>query len=128
MAESRTECRSIRVIFGIYLAPVGLCHRAHAVQSKRVVALADFPNRLKRPALGGQVKSAFWLLKGKKESVLVHLRNRSKGAPITIVTESIGKELYKHFLQKLRINTQHRAADLNVPGDCRFVPGEIMID
>src|SRR5204863_2404758 len=92
------------------------------------MALTDLQNWLTRPALGGQVKSAFWLLKGKKESVLVHLRNRSKGAPITIVTESIGKELYKHFLQKLRINTQHRAADLNVPGDCRFFPGEIMID
>src|ERR1700746_960952 len=108
----------------MYFAAVSLYDTANAIETKTVMALVDFPKRLTRPALGGQAKPALWLLKSKKESVLVHPGNRKKHAPVTIVTESIGKELCKGFLQKLRINIQHRVADLNVPGDCSALPGE----
>ena len=112
----------------IYFAAVSLYDSANTIETKTVMALADFPKRLTGPAVGRQVKSALWLLKSKKESILVHPGNRKKRVPITIVTESIGKELCKGFLQKLRINIQHRVADLNVPGDRRALPGKIMID
>ncbi len=92
-------------MLGIQFAAVGLYDSADSIQTKTVMALADFPKRLTAPIVGGQVKSAFRFLERKEESVVIHLGSRDKHTIATIVSKSVGKKFDKRFLQKLGINT-----------------------
>ena len=88
----------------IQFAAVGLYDSADSIQTKTVMALADFPKRLTAPIVGRQVKSGFQLLERKEELVVIYFGSRNEWAPVTIVPKSVGKKLGKRFLQKLRIN------------------------
>ena len=92
------------IMLGIQFAAVGLYDSADSIQTKTVMALADFPKRLTAPIAGGQVKSGFRLLERKEELVLVYLGSRNKHVLAIIVPKSIGKKFHKRFLRKLRIN------------------------
>jgi hypothetical protein len=93
-----------RIILSIQFAAVGLYDSANAIQTKSVMALADFPKRLTGPIVGGQVKLGFRFLERKEESVIVYFGSRNKYALVTCVHKGIGKKLGEGFLQKLRIN------------------------
>ena len=93
------------IMLGIQFAAVGLYDSPYSIQTKTVMALADFPKRLTAPISGGQVKSAFRLLERKEEPLVINLGSRNKHALATIVSKSVGKKFDKRFLQKLRINT-----------------------
>ena len=77
---------------------------ADSIQTKTVMALADFPKRLTAPMVGGQIKSGFRLLERKEELVVIYFGSRNERSLATIMPKSIGKKLGKRFLQKLRIN------------------------
>ena len=91
-------------MLGIQFAAVGLYDSADSIQTKTVMALADFPKRLTAPIVGRQVKSGFQLLERKEELVVIYFGSRNEWAFVTIVPKSVGKKLGKHFQQKLRIN------------------------
>ena len=93
------------IMLGIQFAAVGLYDSADSIQTKTVMALADFPKRLAAPIVGRQVKSGFQLLERKEEPLVIYLGSRNKHALATIVPKGIGKKLDKDFLQQLRINT-----------------------
>ena len=88
----------------IQFAAVSLYDSADSIQTKTVMALADFPKRLTTPIVGGQFKSGFRLLERKEKSVVIYFGSRNKRAFATIMPKSIAKKLGKRFLQKLRIN------------------------
>ena len=89
---------------GIQFAAVRLYDSADSIQTKTVMALADFPKRLTAPIVDGRVKSGFRLLKRKEELVVIYFGGRNKRALATIMPKSIGKKFDKCLLQKLRIN------------------------
>ena len=91
-------------MLGIQFAAVGLYDSADSIQTKTVMALADFPKRLTAPIVGRQVKSGFQLLERKEELVVIYFGSRNERALVTIMSKSIGKKLGKRFLQKLGIN------------------------
>ena len=91
-------------MLGIQFAAVGLYDSADSIQTKTVMALADFPKRLTAPIVGRQVKSGFQLLERKEELVVIYFGSRNERALATIMPKSIGKKLGKRFLQKLGIN------------------------
>jgi hypothetical protein len=92
------------IMLGIQFAAVGLYDSADSIQTKTVMALADFPKRFTAPIAGGQVQSAFRLLERKEESVVIYPGSRHKHPLATIVPKGIGKKFDKRFLQKLRIH------------------------
>src|SRR5882724_1080775 len=112
----------------MHLATVGLYDSADAVQTKTVMVGTDFSKRLAPPIVGGSFKWGFWLLHNKKKLAILHFDSHNEIGLAANVPEGVGKKLAKRFLQKLRINIQHRVTDLNVPGDCRAFPGEITVD
>src|ERR1051325_7037205 len=112
---------------GMYLATVGLYDSADAMQTKTVMVGADFSKRLVPPVLGDSFKGGFWLLHNKKKLAILRFDSHNDISLATSVPAGVGKKLVKRFLQKLRINIQHRVPHLNVPGDCRAFPGEIMV-
>jgi len=93
------------IMLGIQFAAVGLYDSPDSIQTKTVMALADFMKRFTAPIVGGQVKPALRLLERKEEPLVIYLGSRNKHALATIVPKGIGKKFDKDFLQKLRINT-----------------------
>src|SRR5947208_11154894 len=126
--QRRSECRILRIILSIQFAAVRLYDSADSIQTKTVMPLADFPKRLTAPIVDGQVKSGFRLLERKEELIVIYFSSRNQHAIATIVPKSIGKKFDKRFLQKLRIDIQHRVADVNVPSDFRSFVREVAID
>src|SRR5439155_24380781 len=101
---------------------------ADAIQTKTIMALTHFPKRLAPPILGRQVKTRLGFTQGEEESLVIDLRSSDKRTLATIVPEGIGEKLGKCFLEKLRINIQHRIAELNVPGDLPTLLWKIAVD
>src|SRR6516225_10096894 len=105
------------MILSMQFAAVGLYDSAGAVQTKTIMALSGFPNWFAPPILRGQVKTILWFMESKEESGVVDFGFRQKPAFTAVMAESVGEKLGNHFLQKLRINVQHRVARLNLPVD-----------
>src|SRR5438094_1606075 len=63
-----------------------------------------------------------------KEPVAFDFGLRQKLAFATIMPESISKKLGEYFLQKLRINAQHRIARLNLPVNFGVFLWEIVVN
>src|SRR5207249_10355275 len=89
---------------------------------------ADFMKRFTGPIVGGQVESVFQLLEHKEEPLIIYLGGCNKHAVATIVPKGIGQKFDKGFLQKQRINTYHRVAELRVPIDFRSFSGAVAAD
>src|SRR5437764_5435391 len=104
-AVSLNERRIIGIMLGIQFAAVGLYDSSDSIQTKTVMALADFMKRFTGPIVGGQVESVFRLLEHKEEPLIIYLGGCNKHAVTTIVPKGSGKKFDKRFLQKLRINT-----------------------
>src|SRR5437773_4290712 len=92
------------------------------------MVLADFPKRFASPIFRGQVKSGLWLTERKEESIFVDLSRHDKRTFAAVVSESIGENFGKCFLQKLSIDIQHRVTGLSLPADLRALLGEIVAD
>src|ERR1700730_7092378 len=92
------------------------------------MALADFPKRFASPIFGRQLEPSLWLLQREQKLIIVDPCSRENWAFATIMPEGIGERFRKCFLQKLRINIQHRVAELNVPGDFPALLWEIVLN
>src|SRR5205807_6233069 len=109
-------------------AAVGLYDSANAMQPKPIMALADFPKRFAPPILGGQVKTSLWFMQGEEELVVIDFGFRDERTFAAIMPKGIGEKLGKCFQQILRINIQHRIAELPLPTDFAAVLWEIVLD
>src|SRR2546423_15112539 len=89
--------------------------RADAIQTKTIMALADILERFAAPILCGRVESSFWFTQNELESVIVDAGTDQQCAVAAIMLEGVGKNLHKHFLEKLWINTQHHVRKLHTP-------------
>src|ERR1041385_367473 len=67
-------------------------------------------------------------MESEEELVIVDFGFRQQWAFAAVMPKRVGKKLGKYFLQKLRINVQHRVATLNLPGDLVFLFWEILVD
>src|SRR5439155_26399861 len=92
------------------------------------MALAHFPKRFASPILGGQVKTSLRFMQAEEKSLVIDLRARDERTFTTIVPEGDGENLGKCFLEKLRINIQHRVTKLNFPGDILALLWVIVVD
>src|SRR5678815_703328 len=102
--KRRDERRSVRIILSMQFAAVRLYDSAHAIQTKTIMALADFPKRFAPPILGGQVKTSLWFMQGEEELVVIDFGFHQKRTFAAIMPKGIGEKLGKCLLQKLRIN------------------------
>src|SRR6266480_5266214 len=98
------ERRSVRIILSMQFAAVRLYDSPHAIQTKPIMAVADFPKRFAPPILGGQVKTSLWFMQGEEELVVIGFGFHDERTFATIMPKGIGEELGKCLLQKLRIN------------------------
>jgi hypothetical protein len=112
----------------IQFAAVSLYDNADAIQTKTIMALAHFPKRFAPPILGRQVKTSLGFTEIEEEFLVIDFRSRNKPTFTTIVPEGVGENLAKCFLEKLRINIQHRVTKLNFPGDLLALFWEIVVD
>src|SRR6266581_2375882 len=126
--KRRDERRSVRIILSMQFSTVGIYDSADAIQTKAIMALTDSPNRFAPPILGGQVKTSLWFMQGEEELVVIDFGFREERTFATIMPKGIGEKLVKCFLQKLRINVQHRIAELPLPTDFAAVLWEIVLD
>jgi hypothetical protein len=81
----------------MHFAAVGLYDSADAIETKPVMALADFPKRLASPIVQGHLKLGFWLLDGKKESSILRFGSHNDMAFTATMPESISKKLAKRI-------------------------------
>src|SRR5436190_453558 len=109
-------------------AAVGLYDSADAIQTKTIMAQTDLPKRFAPPILRSKLKTILWFIESEAEPVVVDFGFRQNPAFATVMPESIGEKLGKYFLQKLRINVQHRVARLNLPGDFGVLLWEIVVN
>src|SRR5262245_9155877 len=97
-SNRRHERRSFRIIFSLQPPPMRFDDGTDAIQTETIMALADGPEWLAPPILGSRIKSSFWLLEGEQETVVTDFGSCKQCAAASMVPESIGEKLHKHFL------------------------------
>src|SRR5437870_7574370 len=80
------------------------------------------------PLDSGQDKTSLWIVQSEEKLVVVDFGFREERTFAPIMPKGIGEKLGKCFLQKLRINVQHRIAELPLPTDFAAVLWEIVLD
>ena len=71
----------------IQFATVGLYDNANSIQTKTVMAMADFPKRFAAPIVGRRVELGFRLLERKEELVVIYFGRRNERALAAKKTE-----------------------------------------
>src|SRR4029453_13589482 len=96
--KHRNEPPGFRIIFRPQLAAVRFNDRADSIQTKTIMALADVPEGFAPPILRHRIKLRFWFMEREQEAVTTDFGSCQQRTVATMVPESIGKKLHKHFL------------------------------
>src|SRR5262249_46478441 len=97
-SNRRHERRSFRIIFSLQLPPMRFDDGTDAIQAETIMALADPLEWFPPPILRSRIKGSFWLMEGEQETVVTDFGSCKQCAAASIVPESVGEELHKHFL------------------------------
>src|ERR1043166_4312618 len=83
--KRRAEGQSVWIILSMQLAVVGFYDSPHAIQTKAIMPLTNFPNRFAPPILRRQIKTILRFMKSEQEPVVVDFGFRQKWAFATIM-------------------------------------------
>jgi len=115
----RNERRGLGIVLSLQLSAVRFYDSSDPVQTKTIMSLAEVAKWFPPPILRIRRENRFWFVEAKQEPALADSGSCNQCAIAAIVLESIGKKLYKYFLEQLRINFQHSVLKLHVP--CNLV-------
>ena len=95
----RNKRRGFGVILSLQLSAVRFYDSADAVQTKTIMSLSDVAEWFPPPILRIRRENRFWFVEAEQEPALADSGSCNQCALAAIVLESIGKKLYKYFLE-----------------------------